>query len=149
MKHTVYTTALHSTLVTALRAGSTYRDACEVSGIAWGTWRWWRSGGSTDPRVVELVREAQEAHGIATQSLIASVKVAAQKDWKAAMSLVEFRAGTRRRNAEASRAYWQARLAKKLCLAAEQGLVEGRPVVQLVAELMDLRLAEPPPPPPA
>lgn len=145
---TVYTPKIHSTLVTALRAGSTWRDACEVAGISWQTWCYWRRGekGGEDERVKSLVADATLAHGIATQSLVAAVKVAAQSDWKAAMALVEFRAGSKRRAADASRAYWQARLAKRLCLAAEAGVAEGRPVVQLLAELLDVRaLAVAPP----
>lgn len=113
----VYNPKAHEAIVQALRAGATYRSACQAAGLSWTTWKdWkravWRGLDVPDDRIVTLVREAEEAHAQATNSLIARVNLAGAKDWRAAMSLVEFRATAERRRWELVKARAEARIAK-------------------------------------
>lgn len=114
----VYNPKAHEAIVQALRAGATYRSACQAAGLSWTTWKdWkravWRGHDVPDDRIATLVREAEEAHAQATNSLIARVNLAGAKDWRAAMSLVEFRATAERRRWELVKARAEARIAQR------------------------------------
>jgi len=108
---------MRDVMVPALLAGSTFRDACEAAGLSWATWCRWsrdtRKGECDDPDVESFVRDARAAHGKSTTALVAQVNVHSRKDWRAAMSLLEFRATAQRRAADNARAYWDAKVAKQ------------------------------------
>lgn len=103
-------------LLEALAVGATYRDACGKVGIPWPTWcRWSREvteGTCNDPDVVELVLDARKAYASASVSLHAVVRVAAQKNWKAAAWQLEHRRGDPKARHDAKRARYEAEVAK-------------------------------------
>lgn len=116
-RKSVYSPSAHEAIVQALRAGATYRSACQAAGLSWATWKeWkravWRGEKVPHPGIEELVREAEEAHARSTNALIARVNIAGAKDWRAAMSLIEFRATAERRRWELVRARAEAQIAK-------------------------------------
>ena len=139
----VYSPKAHEAIVQALRAGATYRSACQAAGLSWTTWKdWkravWRGHDVPDDRIATLVREAEEAHAQATNSLIARVNLAGAKDWRAAMSLVEFRATAERRRWELVKARAEARIAQRRLdgsLPAEKHEVTARAQVVLLPTL--------------
>ena len=113
-----YTPEAHASIVQALRAGATYRSACQAARLSWTTWKgWkravWRGQPVPDPRIADFVSEAEAAHAQATNSLIARVNLAGAKDWRAAMSLIEFRSTAERRRWDLVKARAEARIAQK------------------------------------
>lgn len=140
-----YTPELHAAFVAAVTVGATYRDACEAAGLAWATWKLWRArvedrGENPGRGIVALVRAARVARGRATQSLVNAVNTAAATDYRAALGLLEYRATAERRRFDASRAHWEAVLAKRRAQEASGPL--GADVVYVPAVLATPR-AEP------
>lgn len=140
--HPTYRPLIASVMIPALLAGNTYRDACEAASLPWTTWKRWarqtRDGDAT-PEIAAFVASAREAHGKATVALIANVNVHGRKDWRASMSLVEFRAGAQRRAAEASRAYWEAKIARQRSKGTH---VEHVEITGATDAELDARIAE-------
>lgn len=104
-------------VMNALLAGSTYRDACAAAGIPWNTWLKWcravKAGGHSDPDVDALVRNARQAYALATNSITAQIRVAANADWRAAAFLLEHRRGDPKAKHDNRRARWEADIAQK------------------------------------
>jgi len=103
-------------MLEALAAGATYRDACGKVGIPWQTWCGWcrevRDGACNDPDVEALVVDARKTYAGATVSLTATVRVASQKDWKAAAFLMQHRVGSPKARHDTRRARYEAAIAK-------------------------------------
>lgn len=122
---TVYTPLLRKRLLAALGAGCPWRVACQAAGLTWSTWTRWlraaRQGTEQDPLVARLVADAEQAHGAATAGLVAEVYRAGSTDWRAAMGLLDYREGSERRRHEATRAHWEAKLAKAKVQAVAKG----------------------------
>lgn len=108
--------AQRAPLIEALTAGATYRDACGKVGIPWQTWCRWcrevRDGVCEDPDVTELVTEARRSYAGASVGLVATVRVASKKDWKAAAFLLQHRIGSPKARHDARRARYEAEIAK-------------------------------------
>lgn len=108
--------AQRAPLVEALTAGATYRDACGKVGIPWQTWCRWcrevRDGACEDPDVAELVADARKAYAGASVGLVATVRMASKKDWKAAAFLLQHRVGSPKARYDARRARYEAEIAK-------------------------------------
>jgi hypothetical protein len=145
-----YRPKLRDVMLPALLAGSTFRDACEAAGLAWSTWKDWskavRKGECNDPDIEALVTDAREAHGKSTTALIAQVNVHGKRDWRAAMSLVEFRATAQKRAADNSRAYWEAKIAKQRAKGTQVERTDitsgGKPLAAMTDDELRARLAE-------
>lgn len=138
-----YTPEMHAAFVAAMRVGATFRDACEAAGLAWPTWNLWRArvedrGENPGRGIVAMVREARLARGQATQSLVNAVNTAAASDYRAALGLLEYRATAERRRYDASRAHWEAVLAKRRALEASGS--SGSDVVYVPAVLATPRM---------
>lgn len=108
---------MRRTMLDALMAGATYRAAAESSGIPWRTWCTWaklhRDGGHTDPDVDGLVEAARQAYSKATTAIVAQVRVASQKDWRAGAFLLEHRRGDPKAAHDVKRAKYEAKIAEK------------------------------------
>ncbi|HEX4933526.1 MAG TPA: hypothetical protein VFV33_10135, partial [Gemmatimonadaceae bacterium] len=118
----------------------TFRDACTAAGLHWNQWKRWRKAvedgdGHDDPDVVALVRDAREAHSMATVEMLATIKTHAPEDWKSAAWLVEYRNGAATRRAEQRRAHHEARLAKAKADDAAKGERAPVVVIELPASL--------------
>lgn len=116
MSRPIYTPELHTKLVNALLAGTVWRHACEAAGLRWVTWKKWlrcyRKNEPLPPGVRELVRDAVEAHAKSSVALTAAVSLAAKKDWRAALGLLEFRATAERRRLDLARAAAELKITK-------------------------------------
>lgn len=127
-------TRAREVMLTRLRSGSTFRDACSLAGINWREWKRWRKtvevdGASTgDPDIDALVVDAREAHSAATADLMANITASAPADWKAAAWAVEYRQASALRASQQRRAHHEARLAKSKADEAAKGGA-GAPVV--------------------
>lgn len=104
--------ASHRGIIEKLLASATYRDACAAVGIPWQTWMEWcravKEGRCNDPDVEALVNDARQAYGAASVGLMAQVKIASAKDWKAAAWLLDHRRGDPKAASDARRARHEA-----------------------------------------
>lgn len=128
-------------MIARLRQGATFRDACALAGIQWGTWKRWRriveveGKHLEDPDAEALVRDAREAHSAATADLMGHIVTAAPEDWKAAAWAVEYRQGSVKRAAEQRRAVHEARIAKAKADAEASGKGPPTVVIELPSSL--------------
>jgi hypothetical protein len=128
-------------MITRLRQGSTFRDACALAGVGWREWKRWRkvveveNGTTGDPDKDSLVKDAREAHSAATADLMAAVVAQAPDDWKAAAWAVEYRQGSAKRAADQRRAHHEARIAKAKADAEASGKGPPTVVIELPASL--------------
>lgn len=140
-------TRAREVLLTRLRGGSSFRDACALAGINWREWKRWRKavevdGASTgDPDRDALVRDAREAHSAATADLMAHITAAAPDDWKAAAWAVEYRQSSALRASQQRRAYHEARISKAEADKAAAGQQTPTVVIELPASLVRPREA--------
>lgn len=109
---------MREAMLGALRAGSTYRDACQAARIPWGTWidwlrKWKAEGEHPDPDINELVADAREAYSQASNAMAAQIRLASSKDWRAAAFLLEHRRGDPKARHDERRARWEAEVAAK------------------------------------
>lgn len=107
---------MRESIINALLAGNTYRDACEAAGIPWSTWRDWsrqhREGGHPDPDVDALIAEARVAYAKASTAITAQVRIAGAKDWRASAFLLQHRQGDPKARHDTRRARYEAEIAR-------------------------------------
>ena len=107
---------MRESIINALLAGNTYRDACEAAGIPWSTWRDWsrqhREGGHPDPDVDALIAEARIAYAKASTAITAQVRIAGAKDWRASAFLLQHRQGDPKARHDTRRARYEAEIAR-------------------------------------
>lgn len=132
--------AMRQAVLDALHAGSTYRDACVAAGIPWPTWMGWRraykrKGEHPDPDVDALLRESEQAYARASNSMVAQVRVAGAKDWRAAAFLLQHRQGDPKARHDERRARWEAELAAKRAKGEHRDSVSLDVTDELAAKL--------------
>lgn len=134
-------------MLSRLRAGSTFRDACALAGINWSVWKRWRKAVEVEgkhldnPDAEALVIAAREAHSAATADLMAHITAAAPEDWKAAAWAVEYRQSSALRASQQRRAYHEARISKAEADKAAAGQQTPTVVIELPASLVRPREA--------
>jgi hypothetical protein len=131
-------------MLTNLRAGGLYRDAAVAAGIPWSTWTDWcrdvRDGTCTDEDVIALVTAAREAYATTNIGLAATLAKASQKDWRAALALMEHRQGDPKARHDEKRARYEAEIARNRSAGTHVETV--RHVGEIADEDLDRRIAE-------
>jgi hypothetical protein len=90
---TKLTAEVEERLVDAISVGATYKDACACAGISYQTFLNWqkRAEREDDERFVGFLDRIKRAQGQAALVLLAQIKEAAKRDWRAAAWSLERR----------------------------------------------------------
>lgn len=93
----VYSAVRHAKLINALKLGCTLKEASEASGIGDAVYAWRRcireNRPLPHPGILSLLEEIEEAKGAGSEALVARINEQSEKDWRAAVYLLDRRKG--------------------------------------------------------
>ncbi len=82
---TKYTPEMREALLSWIRGGSTYTDACRLEGISYETFLQWQQ------KYPEFSEDIEKADALCKQTRVATILVASKKSWQAAAWYLERR----------------------------------------------------------